>query len=133
MLTGSQIIDGKNYTFGSDGKLTQGTPPSETPAVTVGWVEQNGSKYYRKADGSYQTGWLKLNEKWYYFNSDGKMATGWINVGSNRYFLQKDGIMISGAWYSIDGKSYYFYASGALAVNTTINGYKVGADGAWIK
>ena len=33
----------------------------------------------------------------------------------------------------VDGKSYYFYASGALAVNTTINGYKVGADGAWVQ
>ena len=36
-------------------------------------------------------------------------------------------------WEYIDGAWYYFDpVSGAMAVNTVINGYTVGADGAWI-
>ena len=68
----------------------------------------------------------------YYFAADGKMTTGWQKVDGSWYFLQKDGKMVAGAWYSIDGKSYYFNGSGKLLTNTTINGYKVGPDGAWI-
>ena len=60
------------------------------------------------------------------------MTTGWQKVDGSWYFLQKDGKMVAGAWYSIDGKSYYFNGSGKLLTNTTINGYKVGPDGAWI-
>lgn len=38
--------------------------------------------------------------------------------------------MVSGKWLEIGGKQYYFYADGKLAVSTTIDGYKVGEDGA---
>ena len=40
------------------------------------------------------------------------MATGWINDG--------------GTWY-------YLNAAGAMLSNTTVNGYKLGPTGAWIK
>jgi len=33
-------------------------------------------------------------------------------------------------WAQIGGKCYYFYASGKPAVSATIDGYKVGEDGA---
>lgn len=35
-------------------------------------------------------------------------------------------------WRQIEGKWYYFYADGYMAKNTVLNGYKFGADGAWI-
>ena len=38
--------------------------------------------------------------------------------------------MVTGKWVQIGGKWYYFYADGKLAVNTTIDGYTVGEDGA---
>ena len=38
--------------------------------------------------------------------------------------------MQAGKWVQIGGMWYYFDADGKLAVNTTIDGYKVGADGA---
>ena len=40
--------------------------------------------------------------------------------------------MFSTGWKQIDGKWYYFYADGSMAVNTTIGSYQVGADGARI-
>jgi glucan-binding YG repeat protein len=38
--------------------------------------------------------------------------------------------MAAGKWLQIGGKWYYFYADGKLAVNTTIEWYTVGEDGA---
>ncbi|MCB6417062.1 choline-binding protein D, partial [Faecalimonas umbilicata] len=35
-------------------------------------------------------------------------------------------------WYQVSGKWYYSYSSGALAVNTTIDGYTVNANGEWV-
>ena len=39
-------------------------------------------------------------------------------------------MMFAGGWKKIDGKWYYFYADGVMAVNTTIDGYTIGSDGA---
>ena len=58
-----------------------------------------------------KTGWYKAGNTWYYLKSDGSMATGWLEIG---------------------GKWYFFYDSGSMASNTTVNGYKLGSDGAWI-
>lgn len=35
-------------------------------------------------------------------------------------------------WRLINGKWYYFYTNGYMAHDTTIDGYKLGSDGAWI-
>lgn len=35
-------------------------------------------------------------------------------------------------WRKIDGKWYYFYYNGYMAHDTTIGGYKLGSDGAWL-
>lgn len=35
-------------------------------------------------------------------------------------------------WAKIDGKWYYFYSNGYMAHNTTIDGFKLGSDGAWV-
>ncbi|HGI6104246.1 TPA: choline-binding protein D, partial [Streptococcus pneumoniae] len=48
------------------------------------------------------------NGSWYYLGSSGAMKTG---------------------WYQVSGKWYYSYSSGALAVNTTVDGYRVNSDG----
>jgi hypothetical protein len=46
------------------------------------------------------------------------------------YFLDADGVMVSGKWVQLNGKWYYFQSDGTLAVNTTVDGYTIGADGA---
>ena len=33
-------------------------------------------------------------------------------------------------WIKVDGKKYYLYSDGSMAVNTTINGIYLGSDGA---
>ncbi len=69
-----------------------------------GWVREGGS--------GYEKGWISDNGKWYYLNPvTAEMATGWIFDGSKWYYLNPDG---------------------AMAYNTTIDGYKLGVDGAWL-
>ena len=59
-------------------------------AKTIGWVEENGKKYYL-ANAQLMTGWRKIDNKQYYFNEDGTMATGWITIDGKSYFLKEDG------------------------------------------
>lgn len=49
------------------------------------------------------------------------------NIGKVYYFA--DGTQVNN-WKKIDGKWYYFYADGAMAVNTKIGNYEIGTDGA---
>lgn len=89
------------------------TVTTATTTVTAGWVKAaNGTWSYSKADGTKATGWFKDRATWYYLKADGVMATGWVND--------------NGTWY-------YLNASGAMLSNTTVDGYLLGANGAWIK
>ena len=106
---------------------------STTGAMKTGWQQVNGTWYYLNASGAMQTGWLNLNGTYYYLESWGGMATGWKSVNGSWYYLQSSGAMVANGWYWINGKCYYFYNWGGMAANTTIDGYKVDASGAWVK
>ena len=96
--------------------------------LIVGWKKINGSWYYFKSDGSKATGWLKDGSTWYYLKSSGEMQTGWLKENGVWYYLDSSGAMKTG-WYQVSGKWYYSYSSGALAVNTTVDGYRVNSNG----
>lgn len=114
---------------------------------TNGWsnvnTDLNKFVYYTQ-NGVVLTGWQTIGGKWYYFGSDGVMRTGWAVIDDNGkavtgwpttttdnwYWFDDNGIMGFGKWIQIGGKWYYFYSDGKLALNTTIDGHEVGADGA---
>lgn len=60
------------------------------------------------------------------------MATGWINDNGAWYYLDLSGAMKTG-WINNNGIWYYCTASGNMLSDTVIDGYTLGADGAWIK
>ena len=66
-------------------------------------------------------------------NSDGTMAKGWIKDGYDWYYTKHDGSMVSNQWFDINGRWYYVTSSGALAVNTVIDGYYVNYNGEWVR
>lgn len=135
-----------------------GTTNTGTPTTTVKadqWVQSNGTwkyndstgnpmknrwfsdknygkDYYLQADGSMATGWLMNNNSWYYLGSDGGKKMGWQSVNGTWYYLDSQGIMKTGWIKDINGKYYYLNSNGSMAYNTTISGYKLGANGAWI-
>ena len=57
-----------------------------------------------------------MNGEWYFFNDGCKMVTGWAEVNGKWYYLSKEA-----------------NAVGQMLYNTTVDGYKLGADGAWVK
>ena len=59
------------------------------------------------------------------------MATGWIKESNDWYYLKENGAMATG-WVYVKDKWYYLNSNGSMVYNTTINGYRVGADGAMI-
>jgi glucan-binding YG repeat protein len=62
----------------------------------------------------------------------GDMKTGWYLEGGRVYYFLSipDDHMYNDGWALIDSKWYYFYSNGAMAQNVTIDGYKIGTDGA---
>lgn len=70
--------------------------------------------------------------KWYYLDKDGFMQTGWLQLGPTWYYFYSDGSMATG-WNEIYGKYYHFNTNGAMEQNTTVGGYQLGSDGAWIR
>ena len=115
-LASSQNQSGNSSNYGSNS------------SSTVGWKKINGSWYHFKSNSSKSTGWLKDGSSWYYLKSSGEMQTGWLKENGVWYYLDSSGAMKTG-WYQVSGKWYYSYSSGALAVNTTVDGYRVNSDG----
>ncbi|MEO2077663.1 MAG: S8 family serine peptidase [Bacillus sp. (in: firmicutes)] len=99
----------------------------------TGWVKDTDGKwYFLKKDGKMATGWVFDGGTWYYLTKSGAMKTGWLLEGGKWYYLNGNGAMATG-WKQVNGKWYYLYKSGEMAANTTVDGYKLGKDGAWIK
>ena len=76
-------------------------------------------------------GWQQNDSgQWSYYRN-GKPVKGRLSDDQKWYWLVKaTGMMFAGGWKQIDGKWYYFYTDGTMAVNTTIDGYTIGSDGA---
>jgi glucan-binding YG repeat protein len=100
------------------------------------------------ANGFMLDGWMQDSDgNWYFLSqshdgSFGAMCTGWVLSDGLWYYMNPNaggpkGAMMTG-WQWVNGKCYYLYEQtggpkGACAISTTINGWQVGADGAWIQ
>ena len=108
----------------------------------IGWLQSptSGLWYYMDANGIMETNkWVQDGGKWFFVTESGAMKTGWLYNGGAWDYLntisgQKGGLgCMQTGWVLTGGKWYYCNASGAMLANTTVNGYVLGADGAWIK
>lgn len=79
------------------------TPPTTTAAPTtvppttaprIGWVEEDGKRYYYDDNSVMLTGWLCVDENWYYLNDDGSMAVGKTEVDGEILYFGSDGLQI---------------------------------------
>lgn len=93
------------------------------------WVQN----YYVDAEGNRATDLLNVDGLWYYFGQDGIKKIGWQKINGIWHHFDEQGIMQIGWMKDVDGKYYYLNSNGAMASNTTIGGYKLGTDGAWIE
>jgi SpoIID/LytB domain protein len=133
-------LDNKWYYFKPSGEMQTGWLEwndhwyylANSGVMQTGWLKWNNHWYYLKSGGEMTTGWLKWNNEWYYLDAGGEMETGWVKSGGEWYYLASGGVMETG-WVYTGGKWYFLYNSGSMAHNTTIDGYKLGSDGAWIQ
>ena len=75
-------------------------------------------------------GWMQNHSGSWQYMKNGKPVTGWLQDDEKWYWLDNNGLMFAGGFKQIGGKWYYFYPDGSMAVNTTIDGYTIGSDGA---
>lgn len=61
--------------------------------------------------------------------------TSWAEDSKGWWIQNSDGSYLKNTWYrNVNGKWHYMGADGYMLVNTTTpDGYRVGADGAWIQ
>lgn len=96
--------------------------------VKNSWIQS----YYVNEYGNRVTDWFQINGGWYYFGTDGAKKIGWQQVRGLWYYLDGQGKMFTGWMKHTDGKYYYLNpADGSMARSTKIQGYTIGADGAW--
>ncbi len=63
-----------------------------------------------------------------------KVKAGWYKNTTGKWYYSENGSSwITESWKQINGKWYYFDKYGIMVTNTTIDGYRLGTDGAWIK
>ncbi|MFZ7943881.1 hypothetical protein [Neobacillus sp. 19] len=140
MLTGWQKINSIWYYFAGSGAMQKGWLKLGTTwyyldasgAMKTGWLKQGTTWYYLDGSGAMKTGWLKQGTTWYYLDGSGSMKSGWLKLGTTWYYLNSSGAMKTG-WLQLGKDWYYLYSSGAMAYNTKIGGYRLGANGAWIR
>lgn len=85
--------------------------PLSSVRANAEWKKDCNGWWNTEGD-SWSIGWRLIDGQWYYFGQDGYMKTGWIQDSN--------------------GKWYYLNSDGSMVNNTTIDGYELGADGAWI-
>lgn len=132
---------GGSHSGGGSAKSSQNS--TSMPQGSISWQRDNKGWWIKNSDGSYpRNEWKLVNNSWYFFDSQGYMFTGWLNISGSWYFLNTDegsnnGKMVTG-WRAVSGKWYYLSTAtdgsgGKMLLNTIIDGYRLGADGAWVK
>ena len=67
----------------------------------------------------------------YYLDTTNEvMATGWKYINGQWYYLDRSSGAMRIGWLNDSGTCYYLKSSGEMFSNTTVDGYKLGADGA---
>ncbi|WP_034442309.1 hypothetical protein [Butyrivibrio sp. AE2032] len=144
---------GKNYYFDGNGHYLKNSWLYWSNEAMTNTYEPE--YYYFGSDGNAYKGWKQMNGKWHYFdleqyenrrlvtertekdgkwvcssycfNDKGEMITGWYFDKSNNHWVygRSNGLILSGGWYELNGKWYYFTYWGDLLTdvkNLYING-----------
>ena len=108
MLTGWQVIDGKNRYFFEDGVMATGSQTvngkdcvfADNGELESGFVTVDGKTYYYE-DGKKAYGWRIIGEEYYYFflassgKGDGVMCTEDRVIGGVTYSFSEDGVCLN--------------------------------------
>jgi hypothetical protein len=128
--------DDERYTTVSEGTaVTQSESTAVAPVIKTNWDKNaDGTwSFYDQTGAKVVSKWINVGGAWYYLKADGIMATGWYQDGATWYYLNPSSGAMATGWLNDNGTWYYLAGSGAMLANTTVDGYQLGASGAWIK
>ena len=118
MVTGTQNIDGKTYTFGAGGALV-GKAPTGSSGTSSGTSAAGSSSSAESSTGSSSvsnmTGWEKIDGSWKYLLNGKYLTNCFRNINGKTYCFDENGIMLVG-FQKVNGKTYYFDESGKMLV-----------------
>ena len=115
---------------------------SKAGNLCCGWFKINNITYYGSVNlgakgvgkGQILTGYRKIGNDYCYLHPQkaGARASGFITINKKlRYFSPANGKQRrTKGWFFVNNAMYYVKADGTIATNTTIDGYKIGANGA---
>ena len=121
---------------GSTGTPVTGTEGGPGVSSQRGWIKTEKGWNFVKDNGAKACSeWVSDAEGTYWIDEDTSMAKGWRQIDGKWYYLRSNGAMAKNYWEEgQDGTWYYLGADGAMLTNTTTpDGYRVGADGAWLR
>lgn len=104
------------------------------PTINPGWFKELDGSWYNFSDtGKMNIGWFKDSDgSWYNLSNTGKMNVGWFkDIDGQWYYLSGSGKMNIGWIKDLDGQWYFLKNNGAMVSNQYIDGYYLGANGAW--
>ncbi|MBQ8052752.1 MAG: L,D-transpeptidase family protein [Lachnospiraceae bacterium] len=135
-------IGNKYFLFGSNAAQIKGWTTyngrvayynTSNGAAAKGWHAKGSSWYYTYENGLARYGWIKLGNSLYYLNpaQGGKMATGSVLMESGKlmFFDSEGRRATTKGWKTVGAYTYYTYANGTCARNTTIEGVKLDSMG----
>ncbi len=110
--------------------------------LCCGWFKINNVTYHGSVKkgakgigvGLVLTGYRKIGNDYYYLNpkKNGARATGFLTLNKKLYYFNTTNgkQQRTKGWFFVGNYMYYVKADGTIATNTTIDGYKIGANGA---
>lgn len=98
------------------------------------WEKYNDEWCYLKYGGyAARNEWYIIDGEWYYFDDKCYMVKSkWTKSATREiwYYSGEDGKMKKSCWIEDKGKKYYLNENGEMQANCTIDGIKLGSDGA---
>ncbi len=137
LVTGWQIVDGRNCWFDENGFLGEGGTLVEktwylfgsyeagNPGLLTGYQTVKNKGYYANANGILQIGWQYVQQNgqaaWRYFSRDEEnygqeietkdLGSYWYELNGKRYYFRNNKSLLKG-WQTVEGKRYFFTIEG---------------------
>lgn len=91
LSSGDSSSNGSSSEDSSEDSSSEDTPSPPPAPPKLGWVEENGRRYYYEEADVMSTGWVTIEEQEYYFLPSGAMATGKVIIDDQTHFFGHDG------------------------------------------
>jgi len=113
MVTGTQVIQGKLYTFNANGALVK------EHSVQNGWYAYEGAYYYFKNGEALTDTLVNDKGKIYLIGWDGKLVKNsysWASTSSYgaTFYADANGVIVTNTWKKVDGRDRYFGSDGRM-------------------